>query len=146
MGEAGRAWAVVLGLVVLLGVFPVITRRDSYPVSDFPMFSSRRTATETVDTAVAVSGESVWRLDPRLIAATDEVILAAVTVSKALGAGTADLLCADIARRVAHRGPAGAEQIEVVTERFDAVRWYEGDRTPLSRTVHATCEVPGAGS
>lgn len=140
-----RAWAVVAVLVILLGVFPAVTRRDSYPVSDYPMFSTRRTATEAVDTAVAVAGEDggeVWRLDPRLIAATDEVIIAAVTVSNAVNTRTADLLCADIAGRVAASGPAAAERVEVVTERYDAVRWFEGDRTPLERQVHASCEVP----
>jgi hypothetical protein len=144
--EAGRAWAVVLGIIAVLGVFPVVTRRDSYPVSDFPMFSSRRTATESVDTAVAVGPDGldarVWRLDPRLIAATDEVIIAAVTVSRAIQSGTADQLCADIAARVAARGPSGATTVEVVTERFDAVRWFEGDHTPITRRVHAECPVP----
>lgn len=142
MGEGIRAWAVVCLLVVVLGVFPFVARRDSYPVSDLPMFSTRRTATEAVDTAVAVAAtEQVWRLDPRLIAATDEVIMAAATVSAAIHGGTADLLCADIAARVASGGPADAERVEVVTERFDAVRWFAGDRTPLERRVHATCEV-----
>jgi len=30
----------------------------------------------------------------------------------------------------------------VVTERFDAVQWYRGDREPLDRTVHSECPVP----
>jgi hypothetical protein len=145
MGEGARAWLTIGVVVAVLGVFAVVTRRDSYPVSDLPMFSRRREAVGQVTTAVAVDDArpdaQVWRLDPPRIAGTDEVIIAAVTVHNAVNDGQADVLCAEIAERVARRGPFDATGVEVVTERFDAVAWYSGDRTPLARTVHARCEV-----
>ena len=134
-----RAWLCVGAVVVVVGVVPVMLNRDSFPLSTFPMFSSRRTTTEDVDTAVLMQDGVEIRLSPGLIAATDEVILAAAVVSNAIAAGTADQLCADIARRV-HR----AGEIQVVSEQFDSVRWYRGDRTPLRRQVHATCPAGGS--
>jgi hypothetical protein len=129
--------------LAVVGVVPVALDRDSFPLSTFPMFASRRTSSETVDTAVAVDGLRVWRLDPERIGATDEVILAGATVSDAVNAGHADRLCDDIARRVASAGPDEAIAIEVVTERYDAVEWFGGNRAPLARVVHARCPVPG---
>jgi hypothetical protein len=127
--------------VVVVGVFPLAFERDSFPLSTFPMFSDQRTSSETVDTAVAVADQREWRLDPERIAGTDEVILAAGTVSTAIYEGKAGQLCAEIAWRVSRAGPSAATAVEVITERYDAVRWFAGDRTPLGRAVHARCPV-----
>lgn len=143
MGQRLRAWGAAGVVVIGLGVVPLVTERDSFPHSTYPMFSTRRGADTAVDTAVAVgSGGEVRRLDPERIAATDEVILAAANVSRHVRAGTADVLCTEIAERVSSSGPADAVVIEVVTERFDAVAWFEDERAPLERIVHASCEVP----
>lgn len=150
MTERRKAVAALVAVVVLLGVVPLALDRDSFPLSTYPMFSSPRSSAESVDTAVAVAADgSATRLSPTVIAGTDEVIIATVTVSNAIRARTTDQLCTEIAQRVAGL-PAGraAVAVEVVTERFDAVRWYEGDRTPLERRVHARCALPdrdGAG-
>jgi hypothetical protein len=142
MGQRLLAWGAAGFVVVGLGVVPLVLERDSYPHSTYPMFSSRRGAATAVDTAVAVGADDqVWRLDPARLAATDEVILAAATVSRHVGAGTSEVLCDEIAGRVATDGPSGAIAVEVVTERFDAVAWFRGERTPLDRVVHARCEV-----
>ena len=124
--------------MVVVGIVPLALDRDSYPLSTYPMFSSRRTSAETVDTAVLVLGDgTVERLTPDEIAGTDEVIIAAVTVSESIRDDTVADLCAEIAERV---GPSdGAATIEVVTETFDAIAWYDGDRVPLDRVVHASC-------
>jgi hypothetical protein len=135
-----RAWAAVAAVVVIVGVVPVLLDRDSYPLSTYPMFATRRTAASSFNTAVAV-GDELQRLSPEVIAATDEVIQAAATVSDAIARGETAALCRDIAGRVAAGGPDGATSIEVVTERFDAVAWYDGDRRPLDRVVHARCPV-----
>jgi len=141
VGQRTRARVVALACVVVVGGVPVALNRDSFPLSTFPMFASQRTSSETVDTAVAVNGTQVWRLDPERIAGTDEVIQAAATVSDAIGAGTADRLCAEIAQRVSSSGPREANAVEVVTERYDSVKWFAGDRTVLGRVVHAHCPV-----
>jgi hypothetical protein len=133
------AWGAVVGIVAIVGVVPLALDRDSFPLSTYPMFSSRRTSTETVDTAIVVDAtDQISRIDPRDIAGTDEVILAAVTVSDALRDGSAGLLCDDIVTRLGTRLPEGA-QVRIVTERYDAIEWYSGDRSPLSTVVHAEC-------
>ncbi len=126
-------------IVVVIAVVPLAMDRDSFPLSTYPMFSSRRSSTESVDTAILVDESGgTTRLDPSDIAGTDEVILAAVTVSDALRDATAHLLCDEIVDRVADRMPSGA-QVRVVTETYEAIGWYRGDRTPLSTVVHAEC-------
>ncbi len=149
MTQRHKAVAALVAVVALVGVVPLALDRDSFPLSTYPMFSSRRSSTESVDTAVTVADDGTTvRLSPTVIAGTDEVILATATVTDAIRSGTADLLCTDIARRVVERQAAPTDQVvavEVVTERFDAVRWYDGDRSPLERRVHARCDLPAGG-
>jgi hypothetical protein len=124
--------------VAIVGVVPFVLERDSFPLSDYPMFSHPRSTTESVDTAVLVEiGGTVRRLSPTQISGNDEVIIAAVNVTDAIRNGNANELCDEIASRLDDGGT-----VEVVTEVFDALEWYEGRRTPLARTVHAMCEVP----
>ena len=148
--DAGLGWrrplayGAIAAVLVVVGIVPLVLDRDSFPLSTYPMFSTRRSTAETVDTAVAVDADgTLRRLGPQRIAGTDEIILATATVSGAINAGTVDQLCTEIAGRVAGDGPDSAVGVEVVTERFDAVRWYRGDHTPIDRVVHATCPVPG---
>ena len=102
------------------------------------MFSSRRTTTESVNTAVFVDASgSIYRLNPEIIAGTDEVILTAQTVSLSIANGTTAQLCAEIRDRFDAKTTG---QIEIVTEVFDAVNWYADDKSPISRTIHATCQ------
>ena len=65
---------------------------------------------------------------------------AASVVTTAIVDGRADELCTEIAGRVGWRA-ADAAAVEVVTERYDAVRWFDGERTPVERVVHARCPV-----
>jgi hypothetical protein len=137
------AYGVLLAVIVVVGVVPLALDRDSFPISTYPMFSTRRTTSESVDTAVALDASGrIERLGPERIAGTDEIILATATVGGSIAAGTTDELCAEIAERVASVGPDTAVTVAVVTERFDAVAWYDGDHEPLARTVHSECPVP----
>lgn len=145
------AWGSLISIVVVLGVIPYALERDSFPHSNFPMFSSRRTTIESVDTAVAVSedGARQQRLTPTLISGSDEPVTAAVTVSRAIDRDGVDALCRDIAARVVRAEPSWLAdavggrlvEIEVVTETHDALRYFAGDRTPLRRDVHGSCPI-----
>ena len=145
-------------LVALVVCWPVLAHpdRDGFPLSTYPMFSSRRTTTEPLSTVVGIDagGAQHW-LDPWLLNGTREVVQAAVVVSNEINAGEADRLCAEVAGRVYDRqsdrraddasdDAAGDRLVglEVVTVRYDAVGWFDGRRQPLERTVHATCPVP----
>ena len=116
------------------------TPRDGFPLSTYPMFASDRGREATVVTAVGVEdGGGVARLDPETIADTDEVMLAAATVRRAVAGGTADRLCAEIAARLA--GTA-VQAVEIRTEAYDSVAYFDGETDPLAVTVHDRCGVP----
>lgn len=140
--------AVVVALVVC---WPVLAHpdRDGFPLSTYPMFSSRRTTTEPLSTVVGIDAAGAQRwLDPRLLNGTREVVQAAAVISDEIRSGQAARLCTEVADRVEDRqhGDAVADRVvrlEVVTVRYDAVDWFGGDHQPLERTVHATCPVPG---
>jgi hypothetical protein len=143
MRERRRAWAAVGLVIALTGVVPIALDRDSFPLSTLPMFSAAIDSTQSIDTAVAVGPDgSISRLEPALIGGTTVVNQAVTVVRDAIGAGRVDALCATIAQRVGADGPPGATAVEVVTETYDAPAWFDGNRTPVNRFVHARCVVP----
>ncbi len=125
-------------LMVVAAVWPATTSppRDSFPLSNYPMFATDRPTEASFATVVAVAPEGTTdRLTPRAIGGTDQVIQAAATVAQAVRNGEAEQLCREILDRV-----DGPTQLEVVTETYDTIEWFDGNETPISRTVHATCE------
>lgn len=113
---------------------------DSFPLSTYPMFAGDRDVVAPVSTVVAIDGDRSIRLSPQLIGGTDEPMLAAETVVQAIRDGEAHALCAEVAHRLEHTAVRG--RLEVVTEHYDTLQWFEDDRTPTARTVYAECEVP----
>lgn len=141
-----RAWAVALVAGVSAAVlWPVVRQppRDSFPLSTYPMFSFPRQPVVDIDVVMGVTadGDDV-RLGPELIADTDEVIQAGALVRRAVAGGqdASGSLCATVADRVAGSS-VGADRIEVRTDRYDAVAWFQGDEEPLTSTLRATCPV-----
>jgi hypothetical protein len=112
---------------------------DGLPLSSYPMFAPGRGETAHIPVVVGVdrTGEDV-RLDPGELAGTDEVMLAAKTVRHAVAAGAAatDRLCREVASRL---DPDEVVRVEVRTEIYDVVAWYDGDRAPAGVEVHARC-------
>lgn len=135
---------IVVGAIAtfVLGVYPVIAQRDSYPHSHLPMFSVRRTETARIDTAIGISTHAeIVRLSPRLIADTDEVIMAKDAVVNAINSRKTDELCIEIANRVGKR-KSNISVIKIVTETYNAVEWFRNNKTPTSINVYAECDVP----
>jgi hypothetical protein len=130
----------VATVAVAAVALPGFSDRDSFPLSNYPMFSYDVGRVRAIDTAVGVSpGGTYERLSPELIAGGYEVIHASKTVTKAIRAGDAAALCAEIAARAEGES---LRAVQVVTETYDTIAWFEGDQTPLARAVHAECEVP----
>jgi len=141
MRQRWRAWLAAGIAVVVVGAVPPVLDRDSFPMSTFPMFAADIDRTQSIDTAVAVAADgAVTRLTPAEIGGTTVVNQAASVVTTAIVGGRADDLCAAIAGRLAG-DRSGLAAVEVVTERYDAVHWFDGDRTPIDRLVHARCPV-----
>ena len=144
MREPRRLAAIVVSVVTAIVVVQPAFRdppRDSFPLSNYPMFAQELGTVANANTVVGVTAAGDERkLSPRLIASTDEVIQAEGFVYSQLSSGNAEGLCRDVAARVADRGPDDVVSIEVVTRRQDAVAYWQGDRN-AELTVHARCEV-----
>jgi hypothetical protein len=109
---------------------------DDFPISTYPMFTIERGDVVDLDTAVLVDDDGRHRLSPEAIGGTDEIVAAAVTVSNAVagGAATLALLCQDIADRVDDDG-----EVQIVTERHDAVDLLRDGAPAIEVTVHERC-------
>src|SRR4051794_8599922 len=89
-----RSWpalatAFVVGVIVC---WPVLAHpdRDGFPLSTYPMFSSRRSRDEPLSTVVGIDADGGQRwLDPWLLNGTREVIQAAAVVNDEIVAGEA---------------------------------------------------------
>lgn len=132
---------VIVGSSLLLAAlaWPVFApgEVDSLPLSSYPMFAHDRPAVSRFSVAVNVDADGVeHRLDPHQIAGTDQPMQAVMTVRQAISDDAADELCASIAARADQPGT-----IEIATVTLDAVGWFAGDKEPVDRTVHATCQV-----
>lgn len=138
--------AAFVAVVAVLAVALPLGRplaRDSFPLSNFPMFTHDPAPVSGFLRAVGIHAdgrESV--LSPELIGGTVEVIHAAQTLSNALRAGHADEMCAEIAGRVARAGPDVVE-VRVVTDSFGLVEGLLADHPqPVAREQHVVCAVP----
>ena len=127
---------VAVALVAAPAVLP--DPEDDFPVSTYPMFTAERGRVVDLDTAVLVDEDGRHRLSPEEVGGTDEIVAAAVAVSRAIAGGPDSLatLCGDIAERV-----AGPGTVEIVTERHDAVALLQVGARPVGITVHEQCEV-----
>lgn len=139
-----RRVAVLAGSVAALALvcWPLAwpAGRDSFPLSTYPMFARDRPRVVELTTAVGVTaGGAVEFLSPETIAGTREPVQAFATATGDVAAGRADDLCREIAARLA--GHEHVRTVEVVTARYDAVAWFDGDERPRARTVHARCPV-----
>jgi hypothetical protein len=131
-------YALAAAAVVAVAL-PGVSDDDSFPLSNYPMFSVDRGEVNEFDTAIGLtSGGERRLLSPEEIAGGYEVIHAAYTVSKAIRSNDAAGLCDEIAARV---HDDDVVRVEVVTETYDTIAWFEGDETPIARTVHADCAV-----
>ena len=140
----GRRAAVVVALVAVVGL-PALHpgQPDGFPLSTYPMFASARGREISLATAVGVdrAGGS-HRLDPVAIGGTSEVMQASETLDLAVVVGEPELsrLCGEIAGRVVADPELVA--VELRSETYDAIAWFDGDHQPSSSVTHVRCEVP----
>lgn len=136
MGNRAR-WLIAVVVVAAVAAPAVLPDPDDdFPLSTYPMFTAERGQVVEVATVVVVRDGERARLSPEEVGGTDEIVSAAVTVGDAVAAGPAAVaaLCADVAARV-----TGPGELEVVTERHDAVDLLRDDAAPLAVTVHGRC-------
>jgi hypothetical protein len=138
-GRRGLRRLVVIAVLAAVAS-STLRDRDSFPLSTYPMYATARG--EIVDLATAVGFDATGielRLSMATIAETDDPLIAESRVDRAIAAGRAGELCAEIAARAHGRGVV---TVEVVEERHDVVARTEGRASLLERTVHARCAAP----
>jgi len=135
--------AALLGLVLRPLCQPA--GADSFPFSSFPMFAfGRPDAITGVYHLVAFDAAGDRRPVPPKLVANDEVLQAEASLRRAVRGGrkTSMALCQQVAARIAD-DPAWADivHLELLGERFDALRYFAGDTAPLKSRTRARCTV-----
>ena len=117
--------------------------RDSFPLSNYPMFSSGRPDPHfTLTHALGVDADGTRvPLSPRVAAGSFEVLQAMRTIGYAVQEGRGEAFCVEVAGRVAEAG-LPFEAVELATSRFDTLRYFDESPVPLERHVHHRCPVP----
>jgi hypothetical protein len=141
-----------VAVVALAAVLWPLTRseaHDSFPLSNYPMFTSDPPAVASFARALGVTttGHELV-LPPELAGGSVEVIHANRTLRRAVREGRAGELCVEIAERVRER-PGDIEVVEVliVVERYHvATALGDADPRPADRDVRARCPVDGASA
>ncbi len=141
-----RVWSYGLGAALIIAVLLPLAgdpRGDSFPFSTYPIFAGRQSPEATIPHAVVIGANGERSPLPPVAVANDEVIQAFETLRQAVrqGPDATARLCARAADWYAGRdeGPA---RVEIVSDTYDTVAYFEGDKQPISTQVHATCEVP----
>lgn len=133
-------------LIAVMYPFSWPRTRDSFPISNYPMFSRKLpTAMFSAPYAVGVTADDGRKhLPPRLIA-NAEVLQAQAVLRGAIRRGRRNtrMLCRQIAERVANAGERLEQVIEVriVRGTHDAVEYLTGRNTVGREKVHARCQV-----
>ena len=141
-----RVWSYGLGAALIIAVLLPLAgdpRDDDFPLSTYPLFAGRQSSEVTISHAVVIDADGERSPLPPVAVANDEVSQAFETLRQAVrqGPDATARLCTRAADWYAGRdeGPA---RVEIVSDTYDAVAYFEGDKQPISTHVHATCEVP----
>ena len=145
-----RSLAVLIfGLVLAVATLvPAFVDRDSFPFSNFPMFSQDHSSREALVLQILAVGADGERrpLAPGIATGNEAGLQAEAVIRDAVGRGERAVaeLCRAAARR-ARRAKERFVSLEVASSTFDAVAFFSGKVAPLKREVHGRC-WSGAGS
>ncbi len=141
----GAAWSFT-GLVLIVVATPGFLPRewDSFPLSNYPMFSKLRNRVETLPRAISVYKDGTQQvLSPRLFG-TDNTMQAISILSRAVRQGDQAqiALCQQLARHPDLRqANQGAEEVQIVLATYDVLQFLESAAPPLKQQTLARCQV-----
>ena len=153
-----KGWTYLFALVVggaLLWPLTWKYPRDSYPLSPYPMFSTKRGKPWIHKVQGLKAGGEVMRLSPEIIAETDEVMQAVTTVARAVRKGKAarQALCEVVGERLREAQKQGDSRwrevswVEIVSLKYDPLAYFEHESTPPEeRKLRARCPVSPRGT
>jgi hypothetical protein len=121
--------------------------RDSFPLSNYPMFArGRRSATLNATYSVAYDAAGGRHWVPPPLVGNREVLQARAVLDRAARGGPEMIaaLCRSIAARVAAAGGelTGAVEVRIVRGRHDSIAYFESGTLGPEQTL-GRCRVPG---
>lgn len=144
--NATRWYGLVVTLVAAVAVAWPLTRHpvagDSFPLSTYPMFATRRKdARLYLEYVIATGPAGVRRHVPPELVASPEVMQAIVSVHAAVARGDAPGLCQRVAARLASRGGyRGFDEVQVIAGNHRAIAWFVRGERGSERTL-ARCPI-----
>jgi hypothetical protein len=156
---AGRPWAYLVGGCTLLAVlWPLYSGVDSFPLSNYPMFSRPRGQPVLFSVVASSSAGSEWSV-PSALVGSDEVLQTKVLIQRAVDGGRAAMaeLCTSVAGRISAqdlpRDPrsssssSGAadqpEFVDIVSRRYDPVQYFVQGPNPIEEQRLHRCSIAG---
>ncbi len=148
---SARISAILLTAATLTAVLVPLSwpaSRDSFPLSNYPMFArGRRSATLNATYAVAFDAGGGRHWVPPPLVGNREVLQARAMLERAVRGGSASIgaLCRSIATRVAAAGRgelAGAVEVRIVRGRHDPIAYFESGALGPEQTL-GRCRMPG---
>lgn len=145
-----RRWTALAVFVAVLAS-PALRNRDSFPLSTYPMYARDRGRTAELATVVGRRPDgSLVRLGLRIVADTDDPLIAQSSVRRAIDSGRAGAWCRAAARRLGPTGRTGGRaggrsgvvELRVVRERVDVVAMARGAQAVGELVVEASCPAP----
>ena len=140
--------------LILLVLSPIIENfrakaTDGFPLSHFPMFTSKRDATENVTHLVGLDADGNRYVIPHRFAGTGGMNQVRKQIRKsARDKEDAPKLCQTVAENVAERrGERYAKivKVVVVSGEYNLDDYFAGAKNPVEEKIRVDCEVPRNG-
>lgn len=140
--------------LVLLVLSPIVENfrakaTDGFPLSHFPMFTSKRDATENVTHLVGLDADGNRHVIPHRFAGTGGMNQVRKQIGKsARNKEDAPKLCQTVAENVAERNSkryAKIVKVVVVSGEYDLDDYFAGAKNPVEEKIRVDCEVQRNG-
>jgi len=121
---------------------------DGFPLSHFPMFTSKRETTESVTHLVGLDASGNRHVIPHRFAGTGGMNQVRKQISKSARNEDAPKLCQTVAEKVAQRrGERYAKivKVVVVSGEYNLNDYFAGAKNPVKEKIRVDCEVPRNG-
>lgn len=149
---AGKVLATLFSVLVIGAMLSAVLQnwqarpRDSFPLSYFPMFSYEFDELQTEHYLIGRDAlGNRHAIHYNNIAPGGSVVrIRRETVRAMVKRGQSKQLCQDASQRIAERNPRSLRSVvslEVMTGTFSLSEYLQGNKTPASEKVQATCSI-----
>ena len=121
-------------------------QRDGFPLSYYPMFTAKRSATVDITHFVGIELSGERQPVPYTYAGSGGLNQVRRQINRAVREGRAEALCDSVAAQVARQeSEALAEvvRVELVTGKYRLAHYFAGETRPVSERILASSEIEG---